>query len=225
MGNGQGKDSSPHDGMKQTYCREQPRIIQKNSQQSKYSCRYRSNRQLHARRNLAQAAPHQAAHKHATPIERSHQRRRSIIHLNGIQIDVGSDADFHSYIKEDSHHAQCQMTEGPYTFFQLFSLLYPGSLDIGQRQFHQQQYNQRNNSHQCQERNHQLVNLNVLHRQTAEHDTGHEIRSKRSSHRIGGTTYSQTLNGLGTLDMASRQIRIYNHLQNGGRSPYHERTQ
>ena len=30
---------------------------------------------------------------------------------------------------------------------------------------------------------------------------------------------------LGTLDMASRQIRIYNHLQNGGRSPYHERTQ
>ena len=124
MGNGQCKDSSPHDGMKQTYCREQPRIIQKNSQQSKYSCRYRSNRQLHAGRNPAQAAPHQAAHKHTTPIERSHQCRRSIIHLDGIQIDIGPDTDFHSYIKEDSHHAQCQMTEGPYTFFQLFSLLY-----------------------------------------------------------------------------------------------------
>ena len=33
MGNGQSKDSSPHDGMEQTYCREQPRIIQKNGQQ------------------------------------------------------------------------------------------------------------------------------------------------------------------------------------------------
>lgn len=32
MGNGQSKDSSPHDGMEQTYCREQPRIIQKNGQ-------------------------------------------------------------------------------------------------------------------------------------------------------------------------------------------------
>ena len=63
----------------------------------------------------------QAAHKHTTPIERSHQCRRSIIHLDGIQIDIGPDTDFHSPHKEDSHHAQCQMTEGPYTFFSSFS--------------------------------------------------------------------------------------------------------
>lgn len=76
---------------------------------------------------LLRLLPHQAAHKHTTPIERSHQCRRSIIHLDGVQIDIGPDTDFHSYIKEDSYHAQCQMTEGPYTFssFSPFSTLVP----------------------------------------------------------------------------------------------------